>query len=83
MQIFRAYTLQVCKKKISWLTKQSFYIRRFEFQFPKNTELCELREKKLIRDKQHGVKSTVKRGSEHVTCLPLSSDFSLWLNNGN
>ncbi|WZZ44107.1 hypothetical protein YC2023_040366 [Brassica napus] len=37
-----------------------------EFQSPEKAELCELKEKKLTRDLQHGARSTVKRGSDRA-----------------
>lgn len=43
------------------------------FQFPEKAKLCELREKRLIRDLQPGTKSTVKREFYRTTQVTQSS----------
>ena len=46
------------------------------FRFPEKAELCKLKEEPLIRDLQHGARSTVKGGSDR-TAQVMQSDVNL------
>ncbi|WZZ66418.1 hypothetical protein YC2023_077788 [Brassica napus] len=47
-------------------------LKSSRFLFPEKAQLCELKEKRLTRDLQHGARNTVKHGS-HRAALVMQS----------